>query len=480
MVVPRPCFFIVRPNVKRQTGQGQVQTIPGPIVPVIAVDELPEWLDIVGVPRELSIEDTIGLCNLGTASKSNVSYAINISHRAPAAGMSAGKAVEVRPAAQVDPGPRQAVPSYTAPEPHVPAATNTITTAAPSLSTSATTHPAERMKSHWSEAPARQRAGGVGGLSKSIHRQHHLAAPGPSSLPAAAQPGPQPAPDQSPPAPEYCRHWCHHGTCKGGLQCRYVHAMPTTAEELVEVGLAEIPAWWVLLNAASTNSNGNGEGTAAFDQRDVRRAALQQLGLLPSPSPSPSASASAPSSGPGNAEMGVGGVMGCHHHLMGGGGGGSGGRKKFRQAQQLRETVALLRALGLVGGGRPKPGKVKEMSPLDKGPRARGGSVPQGGGKKAALTAAAAAMLDRPTPVGAGAGDGTGVIGNAAVATTASAGGAGGVAGEFIQAKGATIMSEGTRDVHMPRADQEKRAGGQDPVIASAAVLEKAEKLVDV
>ncbi|KAI1093688.1 hypothetical protein F5B19DRAFT_116923 [Rostrohypoxylon terebratum] len=60
-----PQHFIVRPGVTKHTASGTVTT-PGPIVPLIAVDQLPEWLDLFGVPRELSLEQTVGLTNLGT------------------------------------------------------------------------------------------------------------------------------------------------------------------------------------------------------------------------------------------------------------------------------------------------------------------------------------------------------------------------------------------------------------------------------
>ena len=58
-MTPRPRFFVVRPGFKRQTSNGKIETLPGPIVPLIAVDELPEWLSIVGIPRELAVEQTV-------------------------------------------------------------------------------------------------------------------------------------------------------------------------------------------------------------------------------------------------------------------------------------------------------------------------------------------------------------------------------------------------------------------------------------
>ncbi|KAI0894826.1 hypothetical protein F4806DRAFT_98155 [Annulohypoxylon nitens] len=70
-----PQHFIVRPSVTKHTANSTV-TIPGPIVPLIAVDQLPEWLDLFGVPRELSLEQTVGLSNLGTVIRSPEFYEV--------------------------------------------------------------------------------------------------------------------------------------------------------------------------------------------------------------------------------------------------------------------------------------------------------------------------------------------------------------------------------------------------------------------
>ncbi|KAG7293300.1 hypothetical protein NEMBOFW57_003346 [Staphylotrichum longicolle] len=146
-----PRFFIVRPDTKRTSADGTVHTMPGPIVPLVAIDELPEWLDIVGVPRQLEVEQTIGLCNLGTASKSTVSYDVKITHNATLmAGSqtsvvkSIGTQGQVAAAAPPQIGPR----SLAAVTP--PSATHTpgpATAAIPPAS-----HPADRMRDHWNEA----------------------------------------------------------------------------------------------------------------------------------------------------------------------------------------------------------------------------------------------------------------------------------------------------------------------------------------
>src|SRR6478609_11757622 len=63
---PHLRFFIVRPEVTTQTPTGAAHKQLGPIVPLIPADELPDWLDIVDAPRELTVEQTVTLSNLGT------------------------------------------------------------------------------------------------------------------------------------------------------------------------------------------------------------------------------------------------------------------------------------------------------------------------------------------------------------------------------------------------------------------------------
>lgn len=59
---PWPSYFLVRTT--------------GEVVPLIAVDELPEDINIVGVPRELDLEKAVGMLNLGLQKTCGVSYKI--------------------------------------------------------------------------------------------------------------------------------------------------------------------------------------------------------------------------------------------------------------------------------------------------------------------------------------------------------------------------------------------------------------------
>ncbi|RYP24807.1 hypothetical protein DL765_000353 [Monosporascus sp. GIB2] len=66
--IPLPRYFLVRPGTVKHTASDAV-TIPGPMVPLLPADQLPEWMDVLGVPRELAVEQTAGLVNLGTVAR---------------------------------------------------------------------------------------------------------------------------------------------------------------------------------------------------------------------------------------------------------------------------------------------------------------------------------------------------------------------------------------------------------------------------
>ncbi|KAL2016953.1 hypothetical protein VTK56DRAFT_2829 [Thermocarpiscus australiensis] len=441
-MVPRPRFFVVRPDVKRQTSEGGVRILPGAIVPLVAVDELPEWLDLVGVPRELAIEQTIGLCNLGTAAKSKSPYAVKIKTARPSP--SAEKKREVKPdndAAPVD-GNGMASNPHLPPHPSAssPSETNVPTTAAAPAPSPSPIHPADRMKAHWSDAHARSLALINDSDSDKQHRYpqpQSSTAPSPSTTSTITTSSTissslAPSNKKKNDAPEYCRHWCHHGTCKWGLHCRYLHAMPTTPAELAAVGLREVPAWWVAASAAGEfgefgaaqhhhhhgglGFGGHGMGIGmGLDPRDVRV-------RLPLPFSIPFAGAGGRTGvfggGGGvdmnmNTNMGMG--MGMGMGMPSAAGGGSGGKKAMRAAAQLRETVALLRELGVVGigvgggGGRSRRARERERerTPMEKSVLKAGkGKVDKEKDKEkeAALRAAAE---DRPTAGSAAAAAGT-------------------------------------------------------------------------
>ncbi|KUJ07932.1 uncharacterized protein LY89DRAFT_742231 [Mollisia scopiformis] len=169
---PWPGYFLVRTT--------------GEVVPLIAVDELPLGIDLIGVPRSLDLEGTIGMLNLGLQRSSGSHYQIfSGNEHGEEMGQSNGKAkLNNHSAQQVQ-----------------------LRSAPAALTTTPNSTPPSTPK-----------------VSSTIR------------------------PLTSNPAAILCRHWCHHGICKWGQQCRYRHIMPMTLQGLQEVGLADWPAWYRKLN----------------------------------------------------------------------------------------------------------------------------------------------------------------------------------------------------------------------------------------
>ncbi len=56
---PRPCHYIIRPGPTATLPSGGTVQGPASLVPLIAVDQLPPFFEIVGAPRRLSPEDAV-------------------------------------------------------------------------------------------------------------------------------------------------------------------------------------------------------------------------------------------------------------------------------------------------------------------------------------------------------------------------------------------------------------------------------------
>jgi len=395
-MAPRPLFFLIRTEDMPQTASDSIQRPQGSIVPLVALDELPGWLDIVGAPRELTVEQTRSLSNLGTFPKPDGAYAVRI-----LASTAADASIVEEEGVTT---PRQAKTAH-------PPLTGPATKATQSL---AGIHPADAMRAHWAETSRAISSG----LENSIHNQSELeAGTAPAPLPpvlgvarttgtAVSHTAPLSTTAGLPPtitqarsittahapillapatqAAEYCRHWCHHGTCKWGATCRYFHSMPKTMEGLLSVGLHEFPMWWIASMLASGHNGPSNAGTAGDSRLENGvNAALGRLGTpvqprLPLGSPHCSSQ-----------------LLHQHNSLYGSHNTGSGiSNKKLRA--QLREAHTLLRGLGLTipsiasQAQQPQPRKACEMSPLDKG---KGVAVNAKSG-----AAMAAAVQEEPTP----------------------------------------------------------------------------------
>ncbi|KAK1781868.1 hypothetical protein QBC45DRAFT_28329 [Copromyces sp. CBS 386.78] len=368
-MIPRPQFFLVRPDTEvLRNDTGAIQREQGPMVPLIAVDELPDWIDI-GLPRELTVEQTVGLYNLGMVPHTGDTYRVRIiepnsqeefvwkrtrdsskptlvssgvcapGHRtmaqpeqsqrapynAPAASTGRNPSSIPRPSA-AEPCPHPAPPNMAAAssnpnrltraedehsmrwadlversitrdtEAQDPRRHSTLLAPPPSPQIAPhhpTVHQDAMTPDHRASAPLHNTmttppnpAANTDALATANHNTPTIAAnpasPGvtpsnstssSSAATTASSSTASSSPASSTPQ-EYCRHWCQHGTCKWGTFCRHKHAMPTTLEGLLEVGLCEIPAWWISATGIGISSktkqtaaggspstvNGNGGG----------------------------------------------------------------------------------------------------------------------------------------------------------------------------------------------------------------------------
>ncbi|PBP22553.1 CAP-Gly domain-containing protein [Diplocarpon rosae] len=225
---PWPAYFLVRTT--------------GEVVPLIAVDELPTGTNLVGVPRSLDLEDTIGMLNLGLQRSSDTCYQLASAHEAKSqvAVANTGKVVDKQ------------------------------TTELPSLPSTPDrnhTHPPTTTPN--STPPATPKA-------PLVHPAHPCTRASSFSLPAPATPVSAPTPT---PQTQLCRHWCHHGICKWGQQCRYRHIMPMSSSGLQEVGLGDWPLWFRRLNPgyfASESLHPNSDLARAGDKdRRSRRPSVR-------------------------------------------------------------------------------------------------------------------------------------------------------------------------------------------------------------
>lgn len=269
---PGPDHFVVRPG----TTDGK----PGPIVPLIAIDQLPHWVQLAGVPRELDTEQTIGLTNLGIVDKEGDGfYEVRLHHDMIRAILreTEERILDSQPEEH---GKTRDSNNKTHAETNIEAETSKMaplvtkqtsstsqdeqddssspeTLSSPS-STTAHEEPAAKAQGQKQPHQAERmlsasRHNVVDTSIGKIVRPHMTQAmhdkPSPTAIHQRSitiKDRPQMF-NSSSRSILFCRHWCHHGTCKFGQDCRYQHRMPTTPEGLRVVGLKDFPTWYLLM-----------------------------------------------------------------------------------------------------------------------------------------------------------------------------------------------------------------------------------------
>ncbi|KAJ8058317.1 hypothetical protein OCU04_012508 [Sclerotinia nivalis] len=188
---PRPGYFIVRKS--------------GEVVPLVAVDELPLGVDLVGVPRSLDLVETGGMLNLGLQGGGGEGFygLVGLEEDGEEEDVVTGNS-----------GFDTAVSSPLI----LPIRSSTMATQP--------TPPSS--KQHFPP-----------GFSTSIH------APSPLSNPRIQNHSISSLGTQQQAQQQTCRHWCtHNRRCKWGDNCRYKHVMPRTRFELGLIGLSDWPDWF--------------------------------------------------------------------------------------------------------------------------------------------------------------------------------------------------------------------------------------------
>lgn len=279
---PRLDHFIVRPD----TDDG----IPGPIVPLIAVDQLPEWMQLSGVPRELNAEQTIGLTNLGVVDKEDDSiFEVRLHHGkiqailnsaddkidSHSSGGGKGKAKATKKKTTTPAETKGKSIEKTASKESLSTSTGSLSSTEPSpvKKQQPRTLPAQPMLSASRHNTANTAVGTQTrhNVSEKPLRPHMTEAKREETQPAVSKHSTTTKPDKQPTT--FCRHWCHHGTCKWGLQCRYQHRMPATVEGLREVGLKDFPTWYLLM---MSGGGGGGVGLPGLFSMDAMLSGLAE------------------------------------------------------------------------------------------------------------------------------------------------------------------------------------------------------------
>ncbi|KAI9673683.1 MAG: hypothetical protein M1817_002321 [Caeruleum heppii] len=217
---PRPLHFVCREN--------------GAMVPLIAVDDLPEGVRIAGVSKTMwNINETVGMTNLGI-------FPANRHHYIVEGSLVSGEPEEhVTTQQSHDSSSSTPTTSYRAPDALVRPESNKGVLAW----RKAGPHVSQREPKPF--VAGEILPGTMMGSPKSRRPSlaSHLAPPSEKT---------------------YCTHWVFHGECAfihSPSGCRFKHEMPTDPETMASVGLKTLPKWWT--------------SKQAMQELEIRTAAMQ-------------------------------------------------------------------------------------------------------------------------------------------------------------------------------------------------------------
>lgn len=232
-MAPTLRYFIVRPATEVTLPSGEVAQRPETIVPLIPVDLVPEGIDIRGIPRQLSLYETMGMTHVGTGSLDDdqADHKLIIKQQTGGSGTAASIAL---PAQQVDDASRLTSSMATM-------AISPRGVGAPLTPQSVTSSPASTLVTP--NTP--------GTTPEFPPRRPFNTAPehtGSPTMPPRRRRSSSRSASDEPEEPLHCQPWCHHGTCPRGDICRSKHEMPASLEGLKKVGLEKLPYWYSSAN----------------------------------------------------------------------------------------------------------------------------------------------------------------------------------------------------------------------------------------
>ena len=271
----QPQFFVTRDS--------------GKMVPLVAIDELPDHVSIRSVSKSLTAFDISGMTGLGVVPSRHRRYIVdglqNGAPTQPAFGTcvtaSSPQKSSVNPA-KLDASGDQTSEHRKA-NSQLPYNTDTATDGQANITSNVVKKTVKNIYPGPSkaygineQAPAALQSQ----LPKSVSSSHADRNAGPSH-----QPGPLPEwkktailpPGPAPGVKEYCSYWLRKGECDYAQQgCLYLHEMPTDLPTLESVGLRDIPGWYRRKYGLGSWLAQNGSDSSTKSQRTSKQSDMGQ------------------------------------------------------------------------------------------------------------------------------------------------------------------------------------------------------------
>ncbi|KAH8176083.1 hypothetical protein LIA77_04501 [Sarocladium implicatum] len=220
-------YFIVRPSTEVMLPSGESQRQPDTIVPLIPMDMIPEGIDIMGIPRQLTLSETIGMQNVGIDNLDEDQNPITTNEQ-PEHGENSTTHRPVK-------------------TPESTVAFEQMASAIKTMSISSVAEEAHDSKTGVSPTSTLGSSQGQGvSLTASPSRPYSTVnqRTGSPVEYIHRRRSSSRSTSRDPEEPLHCQPWCHHGKCPRGDSCRSKHEMPATLEGLKKVGLEKLPYWY--------------------------------------------------------------------------------------------------------------------------------------------------------------------------------------------------------------------------------------------